>query len=89
MIIKFSSASNDRELFFADQTGELYRYFDSMLSFMQKMSGRFIMFAKTMVYMTDSRFAPSQWEMSLQGLRPANERHLYRVTPSLIDWAQK
>ena len=50
----------------------------------------------------DSRFAPSEWETSLQsnavshwlganlilGLSPANERHRYKVTSSLIGWAQ-
>ena len=48
------------------------------------------------IYRADFRFASSQCETSLQktstelilGLRPANEGRRYRVTPSLIGWAQ-
>ena len=53
-------------------------------------------------YKADSRLVPSQWETSLQSnavshwlgpslessLHPANERRRYKVTPSLIGWAQ-
>ena len=54
----------------------------------------YFMFKVRMTYILFTRMYKYAWSISrtiarlILGLRPANERRRYKVTPSLIGWAQ-